>query len=166
MNIHRVWQTTYRLDLFGCVALKDILFDLNEFRICELCHYFLSWRKFNLKIGVWLRWDDLFPTKAAQKRKQWNTDSNGKFSPFFFLFLSVLGCFLALDQNKLKSIIMNCFYLYKNPLGWKRKKKDQVVLSTFSSTANIFRIWDTILWLCSINHLGFSRQFNLIIYSH
>lgn len=33
MNVRGVWQTTYRIDLFGSVALKDILYDLNEFWI-------------------------------------------------------------------------------------------------------------------------------------
>ena len=33
MNVHLVWQTTYRLNLFGYVPLKHFLFDLNEFRI-------------------------------------------------------------------------------------------------------------------------------------
>ena len=33
MNAPCVWQTTDSLNLFGCVALKHILFDLNEFRI-------------------------------------------------------------------------------------------------------------------------------------
>lgn len=42
MIVHRVWQTTYRRALFGSVALKDILFDLNEFRIRALYYYFLS----------------------------------------------------------------------------------------------------------------------------
>lgn len=34
INERGVWQTTYRLDLFGREALKDILYDLNEFQIC------------------------------------------------------------------------------------------------------------------------------------
>ena len=33
MHVPCVWQTTYRLNLFGSAALKHILFDLNEFRI-------------------------------------------------------------------------------------------------------------------------------------
>lgn len=45
MIVHRVWQTTYRFDLFGSVALKDILFDLNEFRIRALYYYFFIMKK-------------------------------------------------------------------------------------------------------------------------
>ena len=53
----------------------------------------------------------------------WNTQSDEKFSLFLFQFRSVQACFLPLNHNRQKGVILNCFYVHKNPLRLEKLKK-------------------------------------------
>lgn len=115
-----VANNIYRLNLFGCVALKHILFDLNEFRILVgfAIIFYHEESLIQLKIGV-LAYMIYFLQKQPNIRKCGH--SNDKFSLFFFFqFSFVLACFWPLDQNGQKSVIFKRFYVHKNPLRWEK----------------------------------------------
>lgn len=69
MNVRAVWQTTYCLHLFGCVALQYILFDLNEFRRRFLWYIFFNEESLILKLALGLNEMIYFLTNSPSKNE-------------------------------------------------------------------------------------------------